>query len=234
MKLLNNIIKFFVKSNFLLSFLFFLAAILIITNLFLVFKYFPEDYLQGNLVKIMYTHVPFAWVSMLLYSAIAISSIIFLIKEAALFDILAKSSAYVLLGAIGVTLLTGSIWGKPAWGTWWVWDARLTSILILFFITLSYILVRSTFYNEELGARIAAITAIVGFLNVPIIKFSVDFWGTLHQKSTFFRAGGPSIHPLMMYPNIIMFFGVLILVSVTIISRIKLEIIVKRLNRIEL
>ncbi|MDJ1407645.1 MAG: hypothetical protein MRQ13_04650 [Candidatus Midichloria sp.] len=107
-------------------------------------------------------------------------------------------------------------------------------MLILFFITLSYILVRNTFYNEELGARIAAITAIVGFLNVLIIKFSVDFWGTLHQKSTFFRAEGPYIYQLMMYPNIIMFFGVLILVSVTIISRIKLEIIVKKLNRIEL
>ena len=234
MKIIHKTFKFITSFNSIIRIVFFISLALIALAMFFIFQQIPNDYLQGELVKIMYIHVPFAWTSVILYTALAGASLVFLIKNIVLFDIFAKCSANILLIIITIVLITGSIWGKPAWGTWWVWDARLTSMLILFFITLSYVLVRNIFYNEELSARISAITAVVGFLNIPIIKFSVYFWSTLHQKSTFFRIGGPSIHYSMIYPIIIMFIGLLLLVCVTIVSRMKLEILIKKFLRTSL
>jgi len=231
MKLISHLLKFLKESRLFLWFFFFISIALILFAVFLIYWKSPDDYLQGDLVKIMYIHVPFAWISMILYTSLSLFSLMYLIKKIIFFDVLSKNIAQMLLLSVVLTLATGSIWGKPAWGTWWVWDARLTSMLILFFITFSYILVRSIFNNEELAAKIGAITAIVGFLNIPIIKFSVDFWSTLHQKSTFLKSGGPSIHSSMVYPTIIMFFGIMILISITIASKIKLEILEKKLKR---
>ena len=231
MKKINKIFKLIISFDIIIKIVFFVSLTLIFLAIFFIFRRVPNDYLQGELIKIMYVHVPFAWISIILYVALAGASLTFLIKNIIWLDIFTRCTAKILLVVITITLTTGSIWGKPAWGTWWVWDARLTSMLILFFVTLSYVLVRNIFLNEELSAKVSAITAIVGFLNIPIIKFSVDFWNTLHQKSTFFKAGGASIHYSMSYPIILMFTGILLLISVVVISRMRLEVLIRKLSR---
>ncbi len=160
----------------------------------------PPDYKQGYSVRIMYVHVPSAWLSMAIYANIAIASIIYLVWKHSLADIIARSSAGI--GAIFtlITLVTGSLWGKPMWGAWWVWDARLTSVLILFFIYISYIYISKSFDSYERSSNAAAIFAIAGLVNLPIIKFSVDWWSTLHQPASIIRSGGVAVHETMLIP----------------------------------
>jgi heme exporter protein C len=176
----------------------------------------PEDYLQGIYAKIMYVHVPSAWLALMWYSIIAACAVLFLVFKNPIFDHYATSIAPI--GAIFciITLSTGSIWGKPTWGTWWAWDARLTSVLILLFMYIGYIALRNSSSHGEKSAKIASIFAIVGFINIPIIKFSVDIWNTLHQPSSVFKLSGPSIHISMLIPLLVsalnlFFFSCLIL-----------------------
>ncbi len=165
----------------------------------------PIDYQQGNAVKIMYVHVPAAWMSLLIYSLMAIFNISGFIWKNPFFYLISKSIAPIGCVFTFVTLITGSIWGKPIWGTWWVWDARLTSVLILFFLYLGYIILLDSFDDRAKGEKIAAIISIVGFINVPIVKFSVDYWNSLHQPASILRSGGIAIHPAMLYPLLLMF-----------------------------
>ena len=167
----------------------------------------PADYQQGESVRIMYVHVPSAWMAMFCYTAMAVSSAIGLIWKHPLADLAAKSTAPVGAAFAFLTLLTGSLWGKPMWGTWWVWDARLTSMLVLFFLYLGYIALVDAFDDAARGLRAAAILAIVGFINVPIIKFSVDWWNTLHQPASIIRMDGPTIHASMLWPLALMALG---------------------------
>ena len=167
----------------------------------------PPDYQQSETVRMMYVHVPAAWMAMFCYVALAASSAVALIWRHMVADIVAKSTAPIGACFTFLALATGSLWGKPMWGTWWVWDARLTSVLILFFLYLGYMVLYNAFDEPTRGARAAAILAIVGVINVPIIKFSVDWWNTLHQPASVVKMDGPAIHPSMLTPLLLMAVG---------------------------
>ena len=164
----------------------------------------PADYQQGDTVRIMYVHVPAAWTALACYTFIAVMSAVSLIWKHPLADIAARSAAPLGAGFTVIVLATGSLWGKPTWGTWWVWDARLTSVLVLLFIYLGHIALTHAFDNPARGAKAAAILALVGFVNIPIIKFSVDWWNTLHQPASLTRLDRPSIDPSMLTPLLLM------------------------------
>ena len=167
----------------------------------------PPDYLQGETVRIMYIHVPSAWMALFVYSSIAAASLIGLINGHIVAFIYAKSVAPIGAVFTLICLVTGSLWGKPMWGTWWVWDARLTSMFILMFIYLGYIIISKSFSDPVKGDKISSIFALIGFINIPIIKFSVDIWSTLHQTATISKIDTPSIHIDMIIPLIIMFIS---------------------------
>jgi heme exporter protein C len=164
----------------------------------------PADFQQGETVRIMYVHVPSAWISMACYTFIAVMSAIALIWKHPLADIAARSAAPLGVGFTLIVLITGSLWGKTTWGTWWVWDARLTSVLVLFFLYLGHIALTNAFDNPQRGARAAAVLALVGFVNIPIIKFSVDWWNTLHQPASVTRLDAPAIDPAILTPLLLM------------------------------
>ena len=167
----------------------------------------PEDYQQGDAVRIMYVHVPSAWLASFLYFSLAISCIFYLVWKHPLADLIANAIAPIGLIFSVLTLITGSLWGKPMWGTWWVWDARLTSMLILFFFYLGFILLSNAFERKIDGSKTASVLAIIGLINLPIIKFSVDWWHTLHQPSSILRMDGPSIDKEMLFPLALMMVG---------------------------
>ena len=167
----------------------------------------PKDYQQGDAVRIMYVHVPSAWLASFLYFSLALSCIFYLVWKHPLADLIANTIAPIGLIFSILTLITGSLWGKPMWGTWWVWDARLTSMLILFFFYLGFILLSNAFERKIDGSKTASVLAIIGLVNLPIIKFSVDWWHTLHQPSSILRMDGPSIDKEMLFPLSLMMVG---------------------------
>lgn len=181
-----------------------IAAVLTGIGLYLVFVASPPDYQQGETVRIMYVHVPMAWLAMGVYTMIAIAALGTLVWKHPLADVAAKTAAPIGAVFTFLCLVTGSIWGKPMWGAWWVWDGRLTSVFILFLIYLGLIALSRTIDDPIRAARATAIMALVGYVNIPIIKFSVDWWFTLHQPASVLRMGGPTIHPSMLYPLLIM------------------------------
>jgi heme exporter protein C len=181
-----------------------LTMVLMATGFYLALAGSPADYQQGETVRIMYVHVPAAWMALFCYACLAAASAVAIIWKHPLSDLAAKATAPVGACFTFLALVTGSLWGKPMWGTWWVWDARLTSVLILFFLYLGYMALRGAFDSPARGARAAAILALVGFVNVPIIKFSVDWWNTLHQPTSVFKMDGPAIHPSMLAPLLVM------------------------------
>jgi len=164
----------------------------------------PPDYQQGETVRLMYIHVPSAWMAMFCYSALAGSCAVALIWKHPLADLAARATAPIGAAFTFLALVTGSLWGKPMWGTWWVWDARLTSMLVLLFLYLGYIALNNAFDDPGRGSKSSAILALVGFVNVPIIKFSVDWWNTLHQPASVVKMGGPSIHADILLPLLLM------------------------------
>lgn len=164
----------------------------------------PADYQQGETVRIMYVHVPSAWMGLFIYTNMAIASAVALIWKHPLADVIAKSAAPVGAAFTFVCLVTGSLWGKPMWGTWWAWDARLTSMLILFFLYLGHMALVNAFDDPARGNKAAAILALAGFVNVPVIKFSVDWWNTLHQPASVTKVGMPSVDPAMLLPLLLM------------------------------
>ncbi len=180
------------------------AAALILYGLFLVFFVAPEDYQQGQTVKIMYIHVPSAWLAMMGYGLVAVSSFGLLVFRHPLADVSAKAAVPIGAAFTFLALLTGSLWGKPMWGTYWVWDARLTSVLILFFLYLGLMALRSSLEDEALASKLTAILALVGVAILPIIKFSVEWWNTLHQPSTGLTS---TVDPSMRYPLVVMAIG---------------------------
>ena len=164
----------------------------------------PEDYIQSHSVRIMYVHVPSAWIALGIFSLIALLSVISFIFKNKNFSIIAKSLAPSGFVFNIIALITGSIWGKPTWGTWWAWDARITSMLILLLFYAMYILAWRIFNEREKVAKITSIIAILGVINVPIIKFSVDWWSTLHQNSSINILSESTIHPSMLLPLLMM------------------------------
>ena len=173
-------------------------------GLYMAFFTAPADYQQGESARIMYVHVPAAWMSMFCYTVMAVASAVSLIWKHPLADVSARASAPIGAAFTFLALATGSLWGKPMWGTWWVWDARLTSVLVLLFLYIGYMALQGAFDDRVRAAKASAILALVGFVNVPIIKFSVDWWNTLHQPASVIKMGGSSIHPSMLWPLLIM------------------------------
>ena len=193
----------------------------------------PPDYQQGETVRIMFIHVPAAWMAMFAYSVIAVASLVSLIWRHALADVAAKSAAPIGAAFTLLALVTGSLWGKPMWGTWWVWDARLTSVLILFLLYLGYMALWQAIEDPQKASRAAAILALVGFVNVPIIKFSVDWWYTLHQPASVIRLDGPAIHPTILWPLLVMALAFKAYFVAVLLLRIRSEINLRRIRAMQ-
>lgn len=160
----------------------------------------PEDYQQGDTIRIMFVHVPAAWLSMFAYACLGGASLSALVWRHALADAAARAAAPLGAGFTVLALATGSLWGRPMWGTWWEWDARMTSVLVLLLLYLGYMALRASIDDEAKAGRAAAILALVGLVNLPIVKFSVDWWNTLHQPSSVLRAGGPAMPAAYLVP----------------------------------
>ncbi len=182
----------------------YLFLIVLMLGLFEALILSPEDYLQGDSVRIMYVHVPSAWISLGIFSLMAILSILVIIFKNKVFFLIAKSLAPSGFVFSLVALVTGSIWGKPTWGTWWAWDARITSMLILCIFYLMYLTAWRIFESKDYVTKITSFIAILGFINIPIIKFSVDWWSTLHQPSSVNIFSETTIHSTMLIPLSIM------------------------------
>jgi len=185
-----------------------LAVLLIAPGLWLGFAA-PPDYQQGTTVRIMFIHVPAAETAMFAYACLGAASFVSLVFRHAVADAAARAAAPLGAAFTLLALVTGSLWGRPMWGAWWVWDARLTSVLVLFLLFIGYMALRSALDDEAKAARAAAILALVGLINLPIVKFSVDWWNSLHQGESIFRPGGPTIAPVFLAPLALMSFGYL-------------------------
>src|SRR5437868_10853352 len=181
----------------------------------------PPDYQQSESVRIMFIHVPSAWMALSVYLFVAVASAVALIWRHPLAEIAAQSAAPIGAAFTFVCLATGSLWGRPMWGTWWVWDARLTSVLVWFFLYLGYVALANAFDDPSRGGRAAAVLALVGVVNLPIIKFSVDWWNTLHQPASVMRIGGPRIDISMLAPLLIMALGFTLLFVALLMVRMR-------------
>lgn len=202
------------------------AAIVIAIGLWLGFTA-PPDYQQGHTVKIMFIHVPTAWLAMATYLLIAISSLGLLVFRHPLADVSAKAAAPLGAAFTLLALVTGSLWGKPMWGAYWVWDARLTSVLILFFLYLGLIALRSSLEDEALAGRLTALLALVGVVILPVIKFSVEWWHTLHQPSTRFTA---TLDPVFRTPLLVMALGFTLMLIAMHLKAMRNEILRRRVK----
>lgn len=203
---LANPTRFLWLAGLLLPWMAAMTSLLLIVGLYMVYGS-PEDYQQGITVWIMYVHVPFAWLSMMCYSVMAMSALGTLVWRHPLADVSARAAAPIGAAFTALALMTGSLWGKPMWGTWWVWDARLTSVFVLFLMYLGVIALSRAIDDPSKSARAVAVLILIGFINIPIIKFSVDWWNTLHQPASVIRMGGATIDPSMLYPLLVMAAG---------------------------
>jgi heme exporter protein C len=210
------------------------TAVLLVLGLYLSFFVAPPDYQQGDAVRIMFIHVPSAWLSMLAYGLMAIAALGTLVWRHPLADVTARSAAPLGAAFTFLALVTGSLWGKPMWGTYWVWDARLTSELVLLLMYLGLIAVWNAVEDPGRAARVVAILTLVGTINLPIIKFSVDWWNTLHQGESIFRADGPTIDPTMLTALFVMMAGMTLLFAVLLVKQIGNEILRRRVRTLEL
>jgi heme exporter protein C len=212
-----------------------IATVLLLgAGLYLALFVAPPDYQQGESVRIMYVHVPSAYMATMVYAVMAAASAVALIWRHPVADIAAREAAPLGAGFTLLCLVTGSLWGKPMWGTWWVWDARLTSVLVLFFLYLGYIALINAFDEPTRGARAGAILALVGVVNLPIIKFSVDWWNTLHQPASIFRLGGPTIAASMLWPLAVMALGFTLLFVTLWLVRIRSALMAAKLRALRL
>ncbi len=200
---LANPTRFLALSGRILPWLSALTALLFVVGLYMSFTT-EGDYQQGETVRIMYIHVPAAWLSMMCYSVMAISAIGTLVWRHPLADVSHKAAAPLGAAFTLIALITGSLWGKPMWGTWWVWDARLTSVFVLFLMYLGLIALNRAMDDASKAARLSAVLILVGFVNIPIIKFSVEWWNTLHQPASVIRLDGPTIDPEFLWPLLVM------------------------------
>jgi heme exporter protein C len=191
----------------------------------------PLDYQQKEAVYIMYIHVPSAWMALLVYSLMAIFNVSGFILKNPFFHLISRAIASIGLMFCALCLITGSLWGKPIWGTYWVWDARLTSMLILLFLYLGYIILLDAFDDYEKSQKIAAILSIVGFVNIPIIKFSVEYFNSLHQPASIFRSGGVAIDNAMLTPLLLSFGAYFSYFVFFALIKVKTEILKKKLRR---
>ena len=210
-----------------------LTVILLGVGLYLAFFVAPPDYQQGETVRIMFVHVPAAWLAMFGYMLIAVAALGTLIWRHPLADVAAKAAAPIGATFCLIALVTGSLWGKPMWGTYWVWDARLTSMLVLFLLYLGLIALWQAIEEPGRAGRAAAILALVGAVNIPIIKFSVDWWNTLHQPASIVRFGGPSIDPSMLWPLLVMAVAFTLMFVLLHLIAMRAEILRRRVHAMQ-
>jgi len=213
--------------------IFLLSVFSIILLIGLIYSLFlsPPDYIQGDSVRIMYVHVPSSFISLGCFAIIGLASIINLIFKIRFLALITKSLAPVGLVFTLISIVTGSLWGKPTWGVWWVWDARLTSMIILLIFYLIYIFVWKFIINFNKANKISSIVAIIGLFNLPIIKYSVDWWSTLHQSSSITLTSLPAIHYSMLIPLVIMLFAMIIYSIIIFLMKYKIEVIKFRVNK---
>jgi len=191
----------------------------------------PQDHIQGDSVRIMYVHVPSSFIALGSFALIGIASILNLIFKIKFMPLIAKSLAPIGIIFTLISIVTGSLWGKPTWGVWWAWDARLTSMLILFCFYLAYIFTWKFVKNFEKANKISSIIGIVGLINLPVIKYSVDWWNTLHQSSSITFTSAPTIHHTMLVPLLIMLIGMIIYSLIIFLMKYKTELIKFKLNK---
>ena len=228
MKFLVNPSNFNNVADYLFKPMLVLSIILFFLGLIFSFYLSPNDYQQGSTVRIMYVHVPSAWLALLTYAIMTVYSIAGLAFRIPFGFII--NTAVAPIGAIFtlICIVSGSLWGKPMWGTWWVWDARLTSVAILFIVYLIIIFMNLSFENRIIREKVVAVFVLVGSINLPIVKFSVDWWNTLHQPATISKLSKPNIDPSMITPLIIMTFAFMMIGLTIAILRIKTEIILRK------
>ncbi len=222
---------FFNLANTSLFWLKIILVFALIAGLILALFFSPIDYLQKDTVSIMYVHVPSSWISLFIFLIIGISSFISLIFKLKVFSVYAKSLAPIGLVFSLISVVTGSLWGYPTWGTFWSWDGRLTSMFVLVLTYFLYVSLWSFIKNYNSAEKITNIVGIVGLINIPIIKFSVAWWNTLHQPASITLTAAPTIHSSMLAPLLIMFFSFCILSLIIFLIRYKYEIINFRVNK---
>jgi heme exporter protein C len=224
---------FYALAGRLIPWLATITAILLVVGLYLGLFVAPPDYQQGESVRIMYIHVPSAWMSMFIYVSMAAAGGAALVWKTKVSEMAASASAPIGASFTLLALITGSLWGKPMWGTYWVWDARLTSELVLFFLYLGYMALEASIDDPRRAARATAVLALVGVVNIPIIHFSVDWWNTLHQPasiSSINKIGRPSIAPSMLWPLLLMGLAYTFFYFTMLLIRIRNQILVRERN----
>lgn len=233
MQAFANPVRFLRLTDWLVPIAAGLAGTSLLVGLYLALIASPADYQQGDGVRIMYVHVPAAWLALGGYTGLALSSLVFLVWKHPLADTAARAIAPAGALFTLVCLVTGALWGKPMWGAWWVWDARLTSVLVLFFLYAGHMALREAIDDRVRAAKAAAILALVGFVNVPIIKFSVDWWNTLHQPASVLRLDGPTIHGPMLWALLVMMLGMTALFALVVMLRVRTDIFERRAETLQ-
>ncbi len=226
--------RFMDFSAKLLPWVWVLAAGLMATGLYMALFVAPPDYQQGETVRMMFIHVPAASMAQMVYMFMALASAIALIMKHPLADMAAKAAAPIGAAFTLLALITGSLWGKPMWGTWWVWDARLTSVLVLFFLYIGYMALWEAMEEPVKAAKAAAVLCLVGVVNIPVIKFSVEWWNTLHQPTSLVKIDGPSIHSSMLWPLAVMAAAYGLFFAALLILRMRTEILKRRVRSLQL
>jgi len=231
---LANPSRFLALAERLLPWLAAATALAFAAGLYAAFFVAPEDYQQGASVRIMFIHVPGAWLGMLGWAIMSVAALGTLVWRHPLADVALKTAAPIGAAFTFVCLVTGALWGRPMWGTYWVWDARLTSVLVLFLMYLGLIALWRAIEDPARAARAAAVLTLVGAVNLPIIKFSVDWWSTLHQPASVFRVGGSSIHPAILAPLLVMALAFTLLFATLYVSAMRNEILRRRVRTLRL
>ncbi|MGF6257740.1 heme ABC transporter permease [Ensifer sp. LBL] len=226
---LANPTRFLALADRLLPWLAGLTALFFVAGIWLSFTT-EGDYQQGETVRIMYVHVPAAWLSMMCYSVMALAALGTLVWRHPLADVSSRAAAPIGACFTFLALVTGSLWGKPMWGTWWVWDARLTSVFVLFLMYLGLMALNRAIDDPARSSKVSAILVLVGFVNIPIIKFSVEWWNTLHQPASVMRLDGPTIDPEFLRPLIVMAIAFTLLFFTLHIAAMRNEILRRRVT----
>ena len=224
----SRIFHWIEKSINFINSIFFILLIIALTFALILS---PPDYLQGDSVRIMYVHVPSAWIGLASFTVIALLSILSFIFKIKNLNLITKSIAPIGLLFTCIAIITGSLWGQPTWGTWWAWDARITSMLVLSIFYILFILAHKLIENEDKANKVSNIIAIIGLINIPVIRYSVDWWNTLHQPSSIKLDGTSSIHPSMLLPLMLMLLVLLLYCALILLMKYKTEIIrIKKKN----
>ena len=231
---LANPTRFMKASGLALPVLAGVTPLVLLAGLYLALFVAPPDYQQGESVRIMFVHVPAAIMAEGVYYFVALASFVALVWRHPLADVGAQAAAPLGAAFTLVCLITGSLWGRPMWGAWWVWDARLTSVLVLFFLYLGYIALANAFDDPGRGSRAASVLALIGVVDLPIIKFSVNWWNTLHQPASILRAGGPTIDKSMLVPLSVMAVGYLLLFTTLLLVRMRTALNERRARALQL